>query len=166
MLIGKGEAWLNKPPFAFVKRNDHTLFLSAGIFIFVHAALTSCGVQHPLYLIVSSICVFYGLANRQLITEGKKVFATFAKRRYRGGAQPSVPDRRQGYHQSQQSADKDRRDGDHVGEPGGWGDSALVLVCIAGAPGMLTYKMVNTLDSMIGYRNERYGNLGIRGPPG
>jgi len=84
-----------------------TLFLSAGIFIFVHAALTQLwAFSIPLYLIVSSICVFYGLANRQLITEGKKVFATLQKRRYSGGAQPSVPDRRQGYHQSQQSADR------------------------------------------------------------
>jgi adenosylcobinamide-phosphate synthase len=27
-------------------------------------------------------------------------------------------------------------------------------------PGMMTYKMINTLDSMIGYRNERYEQFG------
>lgn len=36
----------------------------------------------------------------------------------------------------------------------------LFWLCLLGAPGMLTYKMVNTLDSMIGYRNERYEKFG------
>ena len=36
----------------------------------------------------------------------------------------------------------------------------LFWFAILGAPGMLTYKMINTLDSMIGYRNERYLDFG------
>ncbi len=31
---------------------------------------------------------------------------------------------------------------------------------IAGLPGLLAYKMINTADSMIGYRNSRYGEFG------
>lgn len=36
----------------------------------------------------------------------------------------------------------------------------LFWFCLFGVPGMLAYKMVNTLDSMIGYQNKRYKDFG------
>lgn len=36
----------------------------------------------------------------------------------------------------------------------------LFWLCLLGVPGMMAYKMVNTLDSMIGYRTERYKDFG------
>ena len=36
----------------------------------------------------------------------------------------------------------------------------LFWFAILGVPGMLAYKMVNTLDSMIGYKTDRYRNFG------
>ena len=36
----------------------------------------------------------------------------------------------------------------------------LFWYALLGVPGMMAYKMVNTLDSMIGYRNERYKDFG------
>lgn len=36
----------------------------------------------------------------------------------------------------------------------------LFWYVLLGVPGMLAYKMVNTLDSMVGYRNERYRDFG------
>ncbi len=36
----------------------------------------------------------------------------------------------------------------------------LFWLALLGVPGMLAYKMVNTLDSMIGYRNERFRRFG------
>ena len=37
----------------------------------------------------------------------------------------------------------------------------LFWYALLGLPGMMAYKMINTLDSMIGYRNERYGEFGF-----
>lgn len=36
----------------------------------------------------------------------------------------------------------------------------LFWLLLLGVPGMMAYKMINTLDSMIGYRNERYADFG------
>lgn len=36
----------------------------------------------------------------------------------------------------------------------------LFWFCLLGVPGMLTYKMINTMDSMLGYKNERYKDFG------
>ena len=36
----------------------------------------------------------------------------------------------------------------------------LIYIILLGAPGGLMYKMVNTMDSMLGYKNERYMYLG------
>ena len=36
----------------------------------------------------------------------------------------------------------------------------LFWYALLGLPGMMTYKMINTLDSMIGYKNERFGSFG------
>jgi len=36
----------------------------------------------------------------------------------------------------------------------------LFWLALLGVPGMMTYKMINTLDSMLGYRNERYIDFG------
>lgn len=37
----------------------------------------------------------------------------------------------------------------------------LFWLLVLGVPGMVAYKMINTLDSMIGYKNERYKDFGF-----
>lgn len=39
--------------------------------------------------------------------------------------------------------------------------SPLFFAAIGGAPLSLAYKMINTLDSMVGYKNDRYGQFGM-----
>ena len=36
----------------------------------------------------------------------------------------------------------------------------MLYMAVGGVPGAMAYKAVNTLDSMVGYKNERYLNLG------
>ena len=37
----------------------------------------------------------------------------------------------------------------------------MLYMALGGAPAMMLYKAVNTLDSMVGYKNEKYANLGF-----
>ena len=138
-----------------------TLVLCAGVFFPLRLLLDFLRISDtPLYLIVSSLFVFYGLANRQLITEGEKVFDALQG----GGIEAG---RRQlslivGRDTAALTAKQIRiaaletlaeNLGDGVVAP-------LFYYALAGVPGMLTYKMINTLDSMIGYRNARYEQFG------
>lgn len=114
-----------------------------------------------IYYIVSSVLVFYGLANRSLIVEALKVETQLSNNGLEAG-------RRQvgfivGRDTTQLSANKIRvavletlaeNLSDGIIAP-------LFYYFIGGAPLMLTYKMVNTLDSMIGYKNDRYKDFGF-----
>jgi adenosylcobinamide-phosphate synthase len=160
-LIARGEAWLNRPSFAFVKGMLLTLFLCAGTFFLFYGSLAVLwSFSIPLWLIFSSLSIFYGLANRQLIAEGRKVFDALRQ----GG----LPEGRA------RLAHIVGRDTRCLGEQQiriavmetmseNLGDGVIAPLfwyAIAGVPGMMTYKMINTLDSMIGYRNERFEQFG------
>lgn len=114
-----------------------------------------------IYYAVSSVLVFYGLANRSLIVEALKVESELSKNGLEAG-------RKQvgfivGRDTSQLSTNKIRiavletlaeNLSDGIIAP-------LFYYFIGGVPLMLTYKMVNTLDSMIGYKNDRYKDFGF-----
>lgn len=154
-------AWGDRPPFVFIKGMVMVIGLCSGTYLFFSGLLAMLpAINVPLYLIVSSILVFYGLANRQLIVEGKAVFTALQTRGLEAGRLQLS--RIVGRDTSTLSPFRIRiavletmaeNLGDGVVAP-------LFYYALAGVPGMLTYKMINTLDSMIGYRSERYAYFG------
>jgi adenosylcobinamide-phosphate synthase len=161
LLIVRGEQGLNKKTHTFLKGMVMTIFLCTTTFLFFQTLSAILWTYNmPLYLIISSIFVFYGLANRQLILEGQRVFEAFRTRGTEAarlqlsrivGRDTSLLTPQQIRIAVMETLSENLSDA--VIAP-------LFYYLLAGVPGMMTYKMINTLDSMIGYRNTRYEQFG------
>lgn len=105
------------------------------------------------------IAVFYCLAGTTLIREVREVFLALDRSLEEGRTQVA---RIVGRDTSELSAQEVRTAAlETLAENLSDGVIApLFWFAILGVPGMLAYKMVNTLDSMIGYRTERYKDFG------
>lgn len=110
-------------------------------------------------VIVSSIVVFFCLAGKTLVNEVRMVFSTLNRSLEEGRTQVS---RIVGRDTSQLTAQEVRTAAlETLAENLSDGVIApLFWFCLLGVPGIMTYKMINTLDSMIGYKNERYKDFG------
>ncbi|MCF6334026.1 MAG: adenosylcobinamide-phosphate synthase CbiB [Draconibacterium sp.] len=113
-----------------------------------------------IFLIVTSILVFYGLANHSLIKESLIVLKKLRK-------EGIVEARKQLSmivgRDTQNLTDNEIRTAilETLAENLSDGVIApLFYYFIGGIPAMFAYKMVNTLDSMIGYKSERFKNFG------
>ena len=106
-----------------------------------------------------TIIVFYCLAGTTLIREVRAVFVALDRSLEDGRRQVA---RIVGRDTSELSAQEVRTAAlETLAENLSDGVTApLFWLAVAGTPGMLAYKMVNTLDSMIGYRTERYKDFG------
>ena len=106
-----------------------------------------------------TIIVFYCLAGTTLIREVRAVFVALDHSLEDGRRQVA---RIVGRDTSELSAQEVRTAAlETLAENLSDGVTApLFWLAVAGTPGMLVYKMVNTLDSMIGYRTERYKDFG------
>lgn len=116
--------------------------------------------QIPLLLYLFDILViFYCLAGTTLIREVRQVFSALDRSLEEGRQQVA---RIVGRDTSQLSAQEVRTAAlETLAENLSDGVVApLFWLLLLGAPGMLAYKMINTLDSMIGYRTERYLEFG------
>ena len=171
-LIAAGEHQLNKGSHRRLK--GALLAISLILFIFALAWLlrTVLGIfalfiydgttihQIPLLLYIFDIlAVFYCLAGTTLIREVRQVFFALDRSLEEGRQQVARIVGRDTSHLSAQEVRTAALEtlaenlSDGVVAP-------LFWLLLLGTPGMLAYKMVNTLDSMIGYHTERYLEFG------
>ena len=151
---------LNKGAHRKLKGALTALFLTGTVF------LVTWGIRHllspyPSYLIIlfDALIIFYCLAGTTLIREVQGVFRALDRSLDEGRQQVA---RIVGRDTSEQSAQEVRTAAlETLAENLSDGVIApLFWLALLGTPGMLAYKMVNTLDSMIGYRTERYRDFG------
>lgn len=122
--------------------------------------LKLAGGNEILFIVLSSIGVFYGLANRSLISEGLKVISALEKDGLEAGRE------RLSYIVGRETKNLNEQQirtavletlaenlSDGVIAP-------LFFYVLGGVPAMMAYKMANTLDSMIGYKSERFRQFG------
>ena len=132
-----------------------------GIFaLFIFDGTREQVYQIPILLyIFDALAIFYCLAGTTLVREVREVFLALDRSLEEGRKQVA---RIVGRDTSELSAQEVRTAAletlaenlsDGVITP-------LFWLAILGTPGMLAYKMVNTLDSMIGYKTERYRDFG------
>jgi len=155
------EAKLNIGPKVKLK-GFFTVLILISIIYFGFYGIVKVLVQYKyLYYFVAPVLVFYGLANRNLIQEALKVERKLSKESLEAG-------RKQlsyivGRDTSKLSENETRiavletlseNLSDGVIAP-------LFFYAIGGIPLMFTYKMINTLDSMIGYKSDRFKKFGF-----
>ena len=112
-----------------------------------------------LLLLFDTVIIFYCLAGTTLIREVREVFFALDRSLEEGRQQVA---RIVGRDTSELSAQEVRTAAlETLAENLSDGVIApLFWFALLGTPGMLAYKMVNTLDSMIGYKTERYKDFG------
>ena len=132
-----------------------------GIFaLFIFDGTREQVYQIPLLLyIFDALAIFFCLAGTTLIREVREVFLALDRSLDEGRRQVA---RIVGRDTSELSAQEVRTAAlETLAENLSDGVIApLFWLAILGTPGMLAYKMVNTLDSMIGYKTERYKDFG------
>ena len=137
-----------------------TILLVAVTFVFFWYALRWIDARSVYAgMAVKAIFVFYCLAGTTLIREVREVFRAVERSLEEGRRQVA---RIVGRDTSQLSAQEVRTAAlETLAENLSDGVVApLFWYALLGVPGMMTYKMVNTLDSMIGYKTERYRHFG------
>ena len=157
-MISWGEHSLNKGNHRMAKGAVMAIVLILMVF-FVVWGLKRLAPVMVLWLVLDTIIIFYCLAGTTLIREVREVFLALDRSLDEGRQQVA---RIVGRDTSQLSAQEVRTAAlETLAENLSDGVIApLFWLALLGTPGMLAYKMVNTLDSMIGYRTERYKAFG------
>ena len=162
-IISFGEHRLNKGSHRIIKGSVMAVSLIAAIFCTTWL-LRFTIFQLPTYgtvlaMIFDVIIIFYCLAGTTLIREVRQVFLALDRSLEEGRTQVARIVGRDTHDLSAQEVRTAALEtlaenlSDGVIAP-------LFWYMLLGVPGMLAYKMVNTLDSMIGYKTERYKDFG------
>lgn len=160
VLFGKMIAWgehkLNKGNNRMIKGAFLAIMLVLIVFVLtgiIHLILLRFSLWG--ILLFDSICIFFCLSGTTLIREVRQVFVAVDRSLNEGRKQVA---RIVGRDTSELSAREVRTAAlETLAENLSDGVIApLFWYLLLGVPGMLAYKMVNTLDSMIGYKSERY----------
>ena len=161
--IAAGERWLNKGGHRRAKGGVLTLTLIVLTFCITAGIIHLLGLlsfARPLsVMIFSAILIFYCLAGTTLSKEVRMVFDAADRSLYDGRRQVGRIVGRDTSELTDQEVRKAALEtlaenlSDGVIAP-------LFWLLLLGVPGMMTYKMINTLDSMIGYRTVRYKDFG------
>ena len=157
-MISWGERHLNQGRHRMLKGALLAIGLILLIFFFA-CLLRLLLTLDVLVIIFDAILVFYCLAGTTLIREVRAVFHALDRSLEEGRRQVA---RIVGRDTSELSAQEVRTAAlETLAENLSDGVIApLFWFALLGTPGMLAYKMVNTLDSMIGYKTERYKDFG------
>ena len=159
-LIAFGEKHLNKGNHRKVKGAMMAILYIIGVFVVVWFLRNQlCIMNDALCIVFDVVIIFYCLAGTTLIREVREVYLALDRSLDEGRKQVA---RIVGRDTSELSAQEVRTAAlETLAENLSDGVIApLFWFAILGTPGMLAYKMVNTLDSMIGYKTERYKDFG------
>lgn len=154
------EHTLNKGRGRFLKGAMTAVTLVALTYLLTSTLLRGANIISPwLKATLETLLIFYCLAGTTLIREVRDVFQTLDRSLEEGRKQVA---RIVGRDTQALSAQEVRTAAlETLAENLSDGVIApLFWYCLLGVPGMMMYKMINTLDSMIGYRNERYRRFG------
>ena len=159
-MISIGEHRLNKGSHRKMKGAIMSILLIVGVFAVTWLLRSLLSpLPSPILPLFDAIIIFYCLAGTTLIREVRAVFLALDRCLEEGRRQVA---RIVGRDTSELSAQEVRTAAlETLAENLSDGVIApLFWLALLGTPGMLAYKMVNTLDSMIGYKTERYKDFG------
>lgn len=159
-IIAWGEKRLNKGNKRMMKGALFSIILILSSFLIIFFIIKGLDYLSPyLSILFSSVVVFFCLAGKTLIDEVRNVFAAVDSSVEEGrkqvarivGRDTSALSPQQIRTAALETLSENLSDG--VIAP-------LFWFILLGVPGMFAYKMVNTLDSMIGYKSDRYKQFG------
>ncbi len=159
-MIAFGERRLNKGTHRKLKGALMAIVYIIGVFVAVWFLRTQLSIMHyALSIVFDVVVIFYCLAGTTLIREVRQVFLAVDRSLEEGRRQVA---RIVGRDTSALSAQEVRTAAlETLAENLSDGVIApLFWYMLLGVPGMMAYKMVNTLDSMIGYKTDRYRDFG------